>query len=243
MIHHEIIIKKLKKKKKLPNQRQASNRAVPDADNRASRSKNELLDRIVSNGDPTLSWMTILTLQLDRRTSTIATMRRTSTWWSFSACDRRSLPMISRLGSACEWLVCKWPVWVTNVSGRWVWDFCFEEEQKEEQIKKKRESKKSREERKKEKKREWPVGCDNAWLLGPTITSNLPTCHWNSVFEFWKQVKRVFNFGHSHPVLVTHIRDSKFIQTRIHPWDPQVLDHELRKLSDITQFYGFPSKL
>ena len=170
-------------------------------------------------------------------------MRRTSTWWSFSACDRRSLPMISRLGSACEWLVCKWPVWVTNVSGRWVWDFCFEEEQKEEQIKKKRESKKSREERKKEKKREWPVGCDNAWLLGPTITSNLLTCHWNSVFEFWKQMKRVFNFGHSHPVLVTHIRDSKFIQTRIHPWDPQVLDHELRKLSDITQFYGFPSKL
>ena len=41
--------------------------------------------------------------------------------------------------------------------------------------------------------------CDNALAKGPTTSSNLPTCHWNSFFEFWKQVKLVFSFGHSNP--------------------------------------------
>ena len=51
MIHHEI----KKKKMELPNKKRASNRAVPGADNRASKSKNELLDRIVSNGVSTFA--------------------------------------------------------------------------------------------------------------------------------------------------------------------------------------------
>ena len=90
-------------------------------------------------------------------------MRRMSAWWSFSTCDQRSTPMISRLGG--------WPVGeeqkeqkrknteskeskknAVRVSVWWVWAFCSEEKQKEEQIKKKRERKKSREERKKKKK-------------------------------------------------------------------------------------------
>ena len=121
-------------------------------------------------------------------------MRRMSAWWSFSACDRRLKLMISQLGSA--WV----GVWVTGVSVQWVWAFCSKEEHKEEQIKKKRERKKSREEREKRKKekREWPVGCDNAWLLGPTISAVLQTCHWVTEYEFWKQLKWVFTFPHYH---------------------------------------------
>ena len=43
------------------------------------------------------------------------------------------------------------------------------------------------------------VWLDNTQVMGPTNSSNLSTCHWNSVFGFWKQVKLVFCFGHSHP--------------------------------------------
>ena len=94
-----------------------------------------------------------------------------------------------------------------GLSGRWVWVFCFEEEHKEEQIKKKREIKKSREERKKRKrkeKREWLVGCDNAWLLGPTISTILQTCLWVTKYEFWKQLKWVFTFPHYHSFFLSH---------------------------------------
>ena len=136
--------------------------------------------------------MPISMLRPDRRTSMIAAMRRMSAWWSFLACDRRLTLMISQLGLA--WV----GVWVTGVSCWWVWAFCFKEEHKEEQIKKKRERKKSREEREKKEKREWLVGCDNAWLLEPTILAILQTCHWVTEYEFWKQLKWVFTFPHYH---------------------------------------------
>ena len=45
---------------------------------------------------------------------------------------------------------------------------------------------------KKKRGREWSVGCD--WLLEPTISSYLRTCHWKSDFEWWKYVKLVFIF-------------------------------------------------
>ena len=133
-----------------------------------STSTIELPDWIFSNGDPLLLWMPISMLRPDRRTSTIAVMRRTSTWWSFSACDRRSTPMISRLGSACEWPVGEEQKEqkrkniknteskeskknTVHVSDRWVWVFCSEEEKKEEWIKKKRERKNNGEGEKKKR--------------------------------------------------------------------------------------------
>ena len=154
---------------------------------------------IVSIGDPPLLWMPISTLRPDRRMSTIAVMRRMSAWWSFSACDRRSTPLISRLGSACEWPVGEEQKKqkrknrknieseeskknAVRVSGRWIWAFCSKEEQKEEQIKKKRERKKSGEEKKKERKkekREWSVGCDNALAFGAHnlyLFTDMPLC-------------------------------------------------------------------
>ena len=36
------------------------------------------------------------------------------------------------------------------------------------------------------------------WLLGPTISSYLWTCHWVSVFESWKQLKPIFTFHDCH---------------------------------------------
>ena len=57
-------------------------------------------------------------------------------------------------------------MWVTSVSGRWVWAFCSKEEQKEEQIKK-RERKKSKEERIKKKRKEsdrWDVTMPGFWV-------------------------------------------------------------------------------
>ena len=149
-------------------------------------------------------------LQPDRRTSTIVAMRRMSAWWSFSACDWRSMPMISRLGLACEWPVGEEQKEqkrknteskeskknTVRVSGRWVWAFCSEEKQKEEQIKKKRERKKSREERKKKRKkekREWPVGCDNALAFGAHnlhLFTDMPLSD-----DFWV-LKTGFNYFH-----------------------------------------------
>ena len=78
MIHYEIKIKK-KKKKELPDQKQASNGAILGADNRASRSKNELptelfpapptelLDRRTSFQIESLLWMPISTLRPDQK--------------------------------------------------------------------------------------------------------------------------------------------------------------------------------
>ena len=157
MIHHE-------KKKSFQIKNELSTELFPT-------STIELLDRrisfqiesfpIVSNGDLSLLWMPISMLWPDWRTSTIAAMRRMSAWWSFSACDRRLTLMISQLGSA--WV----GVWVTGVSGQWVWAFCSKEEHKEEQIKKKRERKKSREKRKKKRKKresdQWDVTMPDFW--------------------------------------------------------------------------------
>ena len=201
--------------------------------------------------------MLISMLQPDRRTSTIVAMRRMSAWWSFSACDWRSTPMISRLGLACEWPVGEEQKEqkrknieskeskknAVRVSGWWVWAFCSEEKQKEEQVKKKRERKKSREERKKKKKERkksesdrWDVTMH--WFLGPTIFTYLWTCHWVMVFEFWKQVLTIFIFHDCHPFFESpsnENHDLKLVQTNYHSWDPHDLDDGNRKLSDITQ--------
>ena len=137
-------------------------------------------------------------------------MRRMSAWWSFSVCDRRSMPMISRLGLA--WV----GVWVTGgrrtkkkehqnqkkakknvvrVNGRWVWDFCSEEEQ----IKKKRERKKSGEEREKKRKKEKKERKERVtggmWLaFGAHNLLLFTNMLLKSDFEWWKQVKPIFIF-------------------------------------------------
>ena len=157
MIHYEIKIKK-KKKKELPDQKQASNGAILSADNRASRSKNELptelflalptklLDRRMSFQIESLLWMLISMLRPDRCCGcrfwrsgqigrklwmpTIAAMRRTRAWWSFSACDRRSTPMISRLGLAGV------DVWVTDGRRTKKKEYWIGRKQKEEERKK-----------------------------------------------------------------------------------------------------------
>ena len=84
---------------------------------------------------------------------------------------------------------------------------------------------------------------------GPTTSSNLPTCHWNSVFEFWKQVKPVFNFGHSHPFSWETEWWKRWFKTNPNKcwnfenrWDPHDLDDKNKKLSDITQNSLHPNK-
>ena len=128
--------------------------------------------------------------QIERKLwmSTIAAMRRTSAWWSFSACDRRLTPMISRLGSA--WV----DVWVTSGRRTKMKEYWIGRKQKEEEMKKKRERKKSRKERKKRKKRKkresdrWDVrfGAHNLQLF-----TNMPP---NIRFWVMKTSETCFHF-------------------------------------------------
>ena len=202
----------------------------------------ELLDWIFSNGDSLLLWMPISMLRPDRRTSTIAVMRRTSTWWSFSACDQRSTPMISRLGSACEWPVGEEQKEqkrkniknieskeskknTVHVSDRWVWVFCSEEEKKEEWIKKKRERKNNGEGEKKKGLMDMPLS-DGFWVLKTSF----------SCFYFW-WLSSIFES----PSNKNH--NPKLIQTNHHLWNPYDLDDGNRRLSDITQNSSHPNKL
>ena len=37
------------------------------------------------------------------------------------------------------------------------------------------------------------------WLQGPQSHLIYATCHWVSIFKFWKHLKPVFNFHHPHP--------------------------------------------
>ena len=84
------------------------------------------------------------------------------------------------------------------------------------------------------------------WRLGPIIFTYLQTCHWASIFEFWKKLN-LFSLS------TTVIRffgspshennDQKLIQTNAHPWEPHDLDGGNKKLSDITQNPSHPNKL
>ena len=58
-------------------------------------------------------------------------------------------------------------------------------------------------------------GCDNALVKGPTVLANLRTCHWVTSFEWWKQLKWVFTFAHSHPIFesLNHENDDP----KLHP--------------------------
>ena len=71
------------------------------------------------------------------------------------------------------------------------------------------------ERRKRERERVVGDGCDNALVKGPTVSANLWTCHWVTGFEWWKQLKWVFTFAHSHPIFesLNHENDDP----KLHP--------------------------
>ena len=84
----------------------------------------------------------------------------------------------------------------------WVWRRKKEKERRRIRRTKKKCWSGSKEERKKEEENvvgDMWVWLDNTQVMGPTISSYLCTCHWVSIFKFWKQLKLVFTFHHLHP--------------------------------------------
>ena len=88
--------------------------------------------------------------------------------------------------------------------------------------------------------------CDNTLSMGPTKSLYLSSCHWTLDLNFWKLLISVFSFHHSNSnfwVLSDENITQKTSQTTCFLWDPWVLDYELWKLSDITQFWANPNSL
>jgi len=129
-----------------------------------------------------------------------------------------------------------------SVSGQGLWAFCSKEEHKEEKIKKKREKKK--------RKKKVTCGMWQCLAFRAHNLSNITNLPLSNGIWVLKIAEMSFHFPSlsliflSHKIMKSESRNmSHGIQTTALPCASPVLDHELWKQDDITQFCGFPNKL